>query len=124
VVGNTVIDTFLYIEQSDSVRGRSDLVQNFDTVQDRIDVSALGYTGLGDGTDNTLKVVYDTATQRTYLKNYEANAEGSRFEISLDGNIASTFTNNNLIVADASLHASAGQVEMVGVAASDLHPLG
>jgi Ca2+-binding RTX toxin-like protein len=124
LVGNSGVDTFRYIEESDSVRGRSDLVQNFDTVQDRIDVSALGYTGLGDGTDNTLKVVYDTATQRTYLKDYEANAEGSRFEISLDGNIATTFTNNNLIVADASLLASAGQVEMVGVAASDLHPLG
>lgn len=120
LVGNTGIDTFRYIEKSDSFRGNSDFIQNFNVTQDRIDVSALGYTGLGDGTDGTLKLIYDAATHRTYLKDYEADADGNRFEISIDNNIAKTFTTENLIVADA----NAAHIELVGLAPADLHPIG
>lgn len=124
LVGNTGIDTFRYLEKSDSFRGDSDFIQNFDAAQDRIDVSALGYTGLGDGTDSTLKLIYDTATGRTYLKDYEADAEGQRFEIGIDKNVASGFSADNLIVADASTHTTAVPIELVGMAPVDLHPIG
>nr|WP_015061840.1 M10 family metallopeptidase C-terminal domain-containing protein [Pseudomonas syringae]AFK89117.1 Hemolysin-type calcium-binding region [Pseudomonas syringae] len=120
LVGNTGVDTFRYVEKSDSFRGNSDFIKNFDATQDRIDVSALGYTGLGDGTDGTLKVIYDTALNRTYLKDYEADADGNRFEISIDKNVAKTFTADNLIGADA----SAAHIELVGLAPADLHPIG
>jgi Ca2+-binding RTX toxin-like protein len=120
LVGNTGVDTFRYVEKSDSFRGNSDFIKNFDATQDRIDVSALGYTGLGDGTDGTLKVIYDTALNRTYLKDYEADADGSRFEISIDKNVAKTFSADNLIVADP----NAAHIELVGLAPADLHPIG
>ncbi|MEN5028115.1 M10 family metallopeptidase C-terminal domain-containing protein [Pseudomonas sp. Ps21-P2] len=120
LVGNTGVDTFRYVEKSDSFRGNSDFIKNFDATQDRIDVSALGYTGLGDGTDGTLKLIYDAATHRTYLKDYEADADGHRFEISIDKNVAKTFTADNLIVADA----NAAHIELVGLAPADLHPIG
>jgi Ca2+-binding RTX toxin-like protein len=117
--GNTGVDTFRYVEKSDSFRGNSDFIKNFDAAQDRIDVSALGYTGLGDGTDGTLKLIYDTATHRTYLKDYEADADGNRFEISIDNNVAETFTADNLIVTDTRAHTSAATIEQVGEAPVD-----
>ena len=124
LVGSAGVDTFRYVEKSDSFRGNSDFIKNFDATQDRIDVSALGYTGLGDGTDGTLKLIYDTTTLRTYLKDYEADADGNRFEISIDKNVAKAFTADNLIVADASAHAGAAAIELVGLAPADLHPIG
>ncbi len=65
-------------------------------------------------------MIYDTALHRTYLKDYEADADGNRFEISIDKNVAKTFTADNLIVADA----SAAHIELVGLAPADLHPIG
>lgn len=47
LVGSTGVDTFRYAEKSDSFRGNSDFIRNFDATQDLIDVSALGYAGLG-----------------------------------------------------------------------------
>jgi Ca2+-binding RTX toxin-like protein len=116
------VDTFLYTDKSDSLRGRNDLIVNFDTKQDKIDVSALGYTGLGDGTDGTLKVVYDTANHRTYLKDFDADAQGDRFEIALQGNFAKTFSVDNLIVTNASAQVAPDlhhPIELVGVTAED-----
>lgn len=53
-----------------------------------IDVSALGFTGLGNGYDGTLKVVLNLAGDATALKSLEADANGNRFEILLSGNHA------------------------------------
>jgi hypothetical protein len=122
-VGNTGVDTFRCIDKSDSFRWKSHFIQNFDATQDRIDVSALGYTGLGDGTGGTLKLIYDTATHRTYLKDYEADADGQRFEISIDKNVAKTFTAENLVVADAAGHADIAPIELIGIAPVELHPI-
>lgn len=122
--GGSGVDTFRYLDKSDSVRYAADLIANFDVAQDKIDVSALGYTGLGDGTDGTLKVVYDKADHRTYLKDYDAGADGQRFEISLEGNFAKTFTADNLIVAAGAEQADAVHVDLVGVAAGDAHLAG
>jgi hypothetical protein len=81
---------------------------------------ALGYTGPDDGTDGTLKLIYNAALHRTYLKDYEADADRHRFKISIDKNVAKTFTADNLIVADA----NAAHIERVGLAPADLHPIG
>lgn len=118
LMGGAGTDTFRYLDKSDSLRGNSDLVVNFDTHQDKIDVSALGYTGLGNGTDGTLKLLYDQGNGRTYLKDFDADAQGHRFEIGLEGNLAKTFSAENLVVAGAPTVAESHQaVELVGVAA-------
>jgi Ca2+-binding RTX toxin-like protein len=124
---NTGVDTFRYLDSSDSVHGAADLITDFDVTQDKIDVAALGYTGLGDGTNGTLKLVYDTDLHRTYLKDYDLNAEGQRFEIALEGSYTKTFTANNLVVASTVLtaeHVPDATIELVGVAPSDTHLAG
>lgn len=119
--GGAGADTFRYLDKSDSLRGNSDLIVNFDTQQDKIDVSALGYTGLGNGTDGTLKLVYDKGNGRTYLKDFDADAQGHRFEIGFEGNFAKTFSTDNLVVANAPTAAEEHQaVELVGVAADHM----
>ena len=120
------VDTFRYLDSSDSLRGygTSDLITDFDVAQDKIDVTALGYTGLGDGHDGTLKLIYDTDLHRTYLKDYDLNAEGQRFEIGFEGGYTRTFTADNLIVASTvstAEHAPDAPIELVGVAPSNVH---
>jgi hypothetical protein len=60
----------------------------------------------------------------TWPKDYEADADGNRFEVSIDKNVAQIFTADNLIVADASAHTSAAPIELVGLAPADLHTIG
>ena len=120
------VDTFRYLDSSDSFHGYGtvDLIRDFDVTQDKIDVAALGYTGLGDGHDGTLKLIYDIAMHRTYLKDYDLNAEGQRFEIGLEGGYTRTFTADNLIVASTGSmaeYAPDAPIELVGVAPSDIH---
>jgi Ca2+-binding RTX toxin-like protein len=120
------VDTFRYLDGSDSFHGYGnvDLIKDFDVTQDKIDVAALGYTGLGDGHDGTLKLIYDTNLHRTYLKDYDLNTEGQRFEIGLEGGYTRTFTANNLVVASpvsTAEHVPDASIELVGVAPSDIH---
>lgn len=122
--GNDGVDTFRYLDSSDSIHGAADLITGFDVTQDKIDVAALGYTGLGDGHDGTLKLVYDTDLHRTYLKDYDLNAEGQRFEIALEGGYTRTFSADNLVVASTvstAEHVPDAPIELVGVAPSDIH---
>ncbi|MGN8275129.1 calcium-binding protein [Pseudomonas sp. SMN5] len=95
-------DVFRYTSTEDSYRTDShssvDLIEGF-TVDDKIDVSALGYTGLGDGTSTTLKMVYNQALDRTYLTDVEADAQGYWFQIALAGDWRESLDNDNLIVA-------------------------
>ena len=124
LTGSAGVDTFRYLNSSDSVHGAADLITDFDVTQDKIDVAALGYTGLGDGTNGTLKLVYDTDLHRTYLKDYDLNAEGQRFEIALEGGYTKTFSADNLVVASSvstAEHVSDASIELVGVAPSDIH---
>lgn len=125
--GGLGVDTFRYLDSSDSIHGAADLITNFDVAHDKIDVVALGYTGLGDGTDGTLKLVYDTAHHRTYLKDYDLNSEGQRFEIGLEGGYTRTFTADNLVVANTvstAEYVPAAPIELIGVAPSDAHLMG
>lgn len=124
LTGGAGVDVFRYLDSSDSVHDASDLIKGFDVAHDQIDVSALGYTGLGDGTDGTLKLVYDKDLHRTYLKDYDLNADGQRFEIGLQGTFITTFTADNLVVANTATtveHAADASIELLGVAPSDIH---
>lgn len=113
-------DTFLYTAVSDSYRTDTksmvDLIVDFADYSDKIDVSALGYTGFGDGTGTTLKVVYNQTLDRTYLKDLEADAQGHRFEISMTGDWSDELDNSNMVFAPADK-----EVTLVGVAPDTAH---
>jgi serralysin len=108
-------DTFLYTSVSDSYRTDSksfaDLIVDFADRSDKIDVSALGYTGFGDGTGHTLKVVYNYPADRTYIKDLEADAQGHRFEIALTGNWEEELDRSNMIFAPIT-----AEVTLIGAA--------
>lgn len=107
-------DTFLYTSASDSYRTADqsfvDLIVDFADRSDTIDVSALGYTGFGDGTGTTLTAVYNRALDRTYIKDVDADAQGHRFEIALTGNWEAELDTSNMVFAQAP------EVTVVGVA--------
>src|SRR3546814_1667154 len=65
--------------------------------QDKIDLAGLGFTGLGNGRGGTLQISYSASSNRTYIKDYDADASGNRFELILSGNLTSTLTASNFI---------------------------
>ncbi|ANJ56269.1 putative Ig domain-containing protein [Pseudomonas silesiensis] len=101
LTGGTGADTFRFAAQSDSYRNATasfdDTILDFDVTQDKIDLAGLGFTGLGNGRGGTLQVSYSASNDRTYIKDYDADASGNRFELILSGNLASTLTANNFI---------------------------
>ncbi|WP_349617120.1 M10 family metallopeptidase C-terminal domain-containing protein [Azotobacter salinestris] len=105
LTGGEGADTFRFGLREDSHRSAtgtfSDQILDFDASQDKIDVSALGFTGLGNGYAGTLAVTTNADGSRTYLKSYEADAEGRTFEVSLDGNHAATLSAGNIVFGAA-----------------------
>ena len=110
-------DVFRYLSTDDSYRTDSqsfaDLIEGF-TVDDKIDVSALGYTGFGEGTDTTLKLVYNEALDRTYLKDAEADAQGHSFQIALAGDWRESLGEDNMVFAPAATPDA--ELGLIGVA--------
>lgn len=98
-------DVFRYASVTDSFRtadsSGSDRILDFNPAEDHIDLSALGFTGIGNGYDGTLLIGNNADDTRTYLKNFEANADGQRFELVLDGNFAGQLDGSNLTFATA-----------------------
>lgn len=82
--GGSGADTFRFTSSTDSLSDASDLITDFSAGRDLIDVSALGYTGLGNGSGGTLKVSYNAELDRTYVQDL-TSPEGQRFEIALSG---------------------------------------
>lgn len=117
-------DTFRFSALEDSYRNNtmsfSDRILDFNVYDDRIDVSALGFTGLGDGHNGTLAVVVSANGDDTYLKNYDANADGERFQLTLAGDLGATLSNDQFVLAQP---ADAAEPVLLGVAA-DHHTVG
>lgn len=101
LTGGTGADTFRFAAQSDSYRNATasfdDIITDFDVTQDKIDLAGLGFTGLGNGRGGTLQVSYSASSDRTYIKDYDADASGNRFELILSGNLASTLTASHFV---------------------------
>ncbi|QZP31465.1 putative Ig domain-containing protein [Pseudomonas sp. DR48] len=131
LTGGTGADTFRFAAQSDSYRNATasfdDTVTDFDVTQDKIDLAGLGFTGLGNGRGGTLQVSYSASNDRTYIKDYDADASGNRFELILSGNLASTLTASNFIFnrvitgtsASESLLGSDSADTLLGLAGND-----
>ncbi|WP_349617118.1 glycosyl hydrolase family 28-related protein [Azotobacter salinestris] len=126
LTGGAGADTFVFAAREDSYRTDTavfnDLILDFDASEDRIDLSALGFSGLGDGRNGTLAVTLNAEGTRTYLKSYEVDAAGQRFEIALDGDHSGDLSGANIAFADsqggtagmADSDSSATQLEVIG----------
>lgn len=101
--GQSGADTFVYQQVSDSYHGASDLIgDDFLVSVDRIDVSALGFTGLGNGDNGTLKLGYSATTDRTYVQSNQVDSDGHRFEVALEGNYRDTLSADNFVFSTSS----------------------
>jgi serralysin len=130
LTGGSGDDIFRFSQASDSYRTATtsfaDLITDFQTYHDKIDVSALGYTGLGDGTDGTLLLVESNSIDRTYLKDLEPDGQGHRFELSLAGSYGFDLRDSDFIFATSAKtatvpaaeagHADVAEIVAVGVA--------
>jgi Ca2+-binding RTX toxin-like protein len=109
ISGDTGEDIYRYAQTSDSYRDAShtftDTLTDFNVHDDRIDVSALGFTGLGDGHNGTLQVALFANPDRTYLRSLDDDAQGRRFEIHIGADVQATIGAANFIFADASTQA-------------------
>ncbi|WP_308812183.1 glycosyl hydrolase family 28-related protein [Pseudomonas japonica] len=112
LTGDAGADTFLYRQVGDSTHTGVDVIQDFLVSADRIDVSALGFTGLGDGTAGTLKLAYSVTSDRTYLRSTEPDDEGNRFEVALAGDFRQTLASQNLVFAPEAAPAPAQGVDL------------
>lgn len=91
LTGGNGADVFRFTRLEDSYRTASrsfaDLIRDFTPGVDRIDVAELGFTGLGNGHGSTLKLSYNTSRDITYLKSFEVDDQGHRFELALAGQL-------------------------------------
>ncbi|MFC0710049.1 M10 family metallopeptidase C-terminal domain-containing protein [Azorhizophilus paspali] len=121
--GGTGADLFRVSARTDSYRtdseGFSDRILDFDPGQDRIDLSALGFTGFGDGHDSALAVQVNDAGTRTYLKSFEVDAEGRRFEIVLDGDLANRLDSDNVLFAPVAIEGTEAGDSLIGLPAAE-----
>lgn len=114
LTGGTGADTFVYDSPLSSYRGANDQILDFLPAKDVIDVKALGYSGLGDGTGGTLKVAYNADTDRTYIKDLEADASGHRFEITLMGDLSHQLDDSNFLFASSTPATTDTELTLLG----------
>ena len=118
LVGGEGEDVFRFVALEDSYRTAStsaaDLIIDYVDGDDRIDLSALGFTGLGDGTADTLQVSYSATLDRTYLKNFQVDGAGHRFEVSLAGNHGLELDDSDFLFAATAF--AEPRIEMLGIA--------
>lgn len=113
-------DVIRYNDVSDSYRSHSDVIQDFKASQDRIDLANLGFTGFGNGRDGTLAIVENENSDRTYLKSYEADADGNRFELTLNGLYEDRLTTSNVLFSPITLNGTASANTLTGTAAIEV----
>ncbi|WP_122669584.1 M10 family metallopeptidase C-terminal domain-containing protein [Pseudomonas viridiflava] len=102
--GGADTDTFVYSALTDSYRDydaggltATDTIFDFTPGQDKIDVCALGFLGLGNGENHTLYMTLNEAGDKTYVKSATSDTEGNRFEIALSGNLINTLTDADFV---------------------------
>jgi Ca2+-binding RTX toxin-like protein len=113
LTGGSGADTFRFDHISDSYVGAADLITDFTTGHDTLDVSALGFTGLGDGSDGSLKVTYNASSDRTYVRSNEADSAGHKFQVALAGDYSHSLNANDFAFSAAG---TAADIQVVGVA--------
>ena len=122
--GGTGADIFRFSELSDSIRTAtqtsSDRIQDFDASEDRIDLIGLGFSGFGDGHDGTLALTTNADGTRTYLKSYDADASGQRFELALNGNLLEQLNSSNVVFTAPTLEGTAGNDAITGTSLSEI----
>ncbi|WP_426198541.1 M10 family metallopeptidase C-terminal domain-containing protein [Pseudomonas sp. DC3200b2] len=105
LAGGSGADQFRFVSLADSARTDTqlsvDTITDFSTARDVLDVSRLGFSGLGDGHDGTLRLSYDADLNRTYLSSLDSDAQGLRFQVRLVGDLADSFSEDNLILANS-----------------------
>lgn len=118
LTGGAGADTFRYQSVTDSYRtataAHSDRITDFDPSSDTLDLSSLGFLGLGNGHDGTLAIRVNESGTRTYLKSFETNADGERFEVVFDGNLGQTLNETNLLFQQARLMGTEGDDRLQG----------
>ncbi|MDD2032165.1 M10 family metallopeptidase C-terminal domain-containing protein [Pseudomonas sp. 39167] len=124
LTGGAGADTFRYQSVTDSYRtataAHSDRITDFDPSSDTLDLSSLGFLGLGNGHDGTLAIRVNESGTRTYLKSFEANADGERFEVVFDGNLGQTLNETNLLFQQARLVGTEGDDRLQGNARGEI----
>ncbi|WP_263262939.1 M10 family metallopeptidase C-terminal domain-containing protein [Pseudomonas sp. RIT-PI-S] len=124
LLGGAGADIFRFAQSSDSYRtateSHSDRILDFDASQDRIDLTALGFTGIGDGHHGTLAVQANADGTRTYLKSFDADASGHRFELTLDGDLVGQLNSTNLVFTAPTVEGTAGRDVINGSAMSEI----
>ena len=126
--GGAGSDIFRFASVSDSYRtataSHADRIGDFDAAHDTIDVSGLGFTGFGDGHDGTLKFTTNAEHTRVYLKDLDADVQGHRFELVLDGDFSAGALSKSLVFAEAKASPAPDvvSVELVGVALDHSEP--
>jgi len=123
LAGGEGADVFSVESLTDSYRTASDsfsdLIADFDPAKDRLDLSGLGFSGLGDGHGGTLLLWLDSASNRTYLKNFDEDADGRRFEIALEGDFSSLGEQQLILDGRQPLNGSSGGDRLSGGAADE-----
>jgi Ca2+-binding RTX toxin-like protein len=104
LAGGTGADVFWFTSQQDSYRtataGHTDRIVDFGLGQDLINLSGLGFTGLGDGHGSTLSVVTNADHTRTYVKHLDPDLLGHRFELDLEGDVSAHLGASAFVFAD------------------------
>lgn len=124
LVGGEGADIFRFASVEESYRSATqnaaDRIRDFDPGEDRIDLIALGFTGVGDGHDGSLAIQTNADGTRTYLKSFDSDAQGHRFELMLEGGFSGALDSNTLVFSPVLEQGSAGDDRLTGTVLPEL----
>lgn len=98
----------------------SDRITDFNPAADVLDLSTLGFIGLGNGREGTLALRVNEEGTRTYLKSFEANADGQRFEVVFNGDLGGLLNTTNVLFSAAQLQGTDGADRVTGTARAEV----